>query len=228
MKKQKEVIIISLGGSLIVPNKINTLFLKKFKTLILSEIKKGKRFILICGGGYTARAYQKTAKYLTKLNHTELDWLGIHCTLLNAQLIKTIFSGTAHKNIVENPTKKLRFKKLLIACGWKPGCSTDYDAVLLARTFKAKTIINLSNITKAYTKDPKKYKSAKPITKTTWKEFRKIIGDKWIPGANYPFDPVASKLAEKLKLKTVIMKGTNLKNLKNYLDNKKFIGTTIE
>ena len=226
--KKEEVIVISLGGSLIVPDKINPLFLKKFKSLILSEIKKGKKFILICGGGHTARNYQKTAKSLSKLNSTELDWLGIHCTWLNAQLVKTIFSKIAHNKIVENPTKKLRFKKLLIACGWKPGCSTDYDAVLLARTFKAKTIINLSNITKAYTKDPKKYKSAKPITKTTWKEFRKIVGNKWIPGANYPFDPIASKLAEKLKLKTVIMKGTNLKNLKNYLNNKKFIGTTIK
>ena len=66
------------------------------------------------------------------------------------------------------------------------------------------------------------------MDKVNWKKFRAIVGDKWVPGANFPFDPVASKLAEKLKLKVAIMKGTNLKNLDNYLNNKKFIGTIIE
>ena len=52
-------IIISLGGSIVVPDKIDYNFLKKFRALILKHVKKGKRFVLICGGGATARLYQK-------------------------------------------------------------------------------------------------------------------------------------------------------------------------
>ena len=222
-------IVISLGGSIVVPDKIDYNFLKKFRALILKHVKKGKRFILICGGGATARLYQKAASKVFKLSAEDLDWIGIHSTRLNAHLMRTIFEDIAHKRIIRNPTEEIKFnEKILIAAGWKPGCSTDYDAVLLARNFKSHSVINLSNIKKAYTKDPKKYKDAKPLDKINWKKFREIVGNKWIPGANFPFDPVASKLAEKLKLKVAIMKGTNLKNLDDYLNNKKFIGTTIE
>ena len=41
--------------------------------------------------------------------------------------------------------------------------------------------------------DPRKDKNAKPIDKITWTDFRKLVGDEWIPGMNAPFDPVASK-----------------------------------
>ena len=222
-------IVISLGGSIVVPDKIDYNFLRKFRALILKHVKKGKRFILICGGGATAREYQKAASKVFKLSSEDLDWIGIHSTRLNAHLMRTIFEDISHKKIIRNPKEEIKFKeKILIAAGWKPGCSTDYDAVLLARNFKSHSVINLSNIRKAYTKDPKKYKTAKPLDKVNWKDFRKIVGDKWVPGANFPFDPVASKLAEKLGLKIAIMKGTNLKNLDNYLNKKKFIGTIIE
>lgn len=49
----EETIIISLGGSLIVPDQIDTNFLKDFKTLVLSNVAKGKKFVIITGGGKT-------------------------------------------------------------------------------------------------------------------------------------------------------------------------------
>ena len=68
----------------------------------------------------------------------------------------------------------------------------------LARLLKSKRVINLTNVDYVYNKNPKKFKDAKPIKDLTWKQFKKIIGGKWSPGANVPFDPIASKLAEKL------------------------------
>ena len=38
----EEIIIVSLGGSLIIPEEIDKEFLKDFKKIILSQIKKGK------------------------------------------------------------------------------------------------------------------------------------------------------------------------------------------
>jgi len=43
-----------------------------------------------------------------------------------------------------------------------------------------------------------------------------------------PFDPKASKLAKKLKLKVAIINGKELEQLENFLNKKEFIGTTIQ
>ena len=69
---------------------------------------------------------------------------------------------------------------------------------------------------------------SKKIKEITWPDFRKIVGNKWDPGLNAPFDPVASALAEKLRLKVIITQGRNINNLEKILSNKTFIGTVIE
>ena len=224
-----KTIVISLGGSIVVPGKVNTRFLKGFRKLIIPQIKKRFRFIIIVGGGKTCRDYQKAASKITKLTSEDIDWLGIHTTRLNAHLLRTIFREYSHRRVIKNPTEKnIKFReKILVAAGWKPGWSTDYDAVMLAKNFHIKTIINLTNISHVYNKDPKKHKDAKPLKRLSWQGYRKIVGSKWDPGLNLPFDPVASKVAQKLKLKVVILKGTNLKNLENFLNGKGFVGTTI-
>jgi uridylate kinase len=116
----------------------------------------------------------------------------------------------------------------LVAAGWRPGFSTDYDAVLLAKYFKIKKVINLSNIDFVYDKDPKKFPGAKKITGISWADFRKMVGNKWDPGMNVPFDPVASQTAQEIGLEVAIMNGRSLKNLENYIEGKKFKGTVIK
>ncbi len=234
--KKDEIIIISLGGSLIAPKTgIDHEFLKKFRKLIISEIKKAKKFVIVTGGGNTARVYQQAANKITKLTKDDQDWIGIHSTRLNAQLIKTIFRKYAHPRINKNPRTKADIREhfknnesIMVAAGWRPGWSTDYVSTILAERLGAKTVINLSNIEYAYDKDPNKYKNAKKIETINWKDFRKIVGNVWDPGLSMPFDPIASKLAQKLKLKVVICDGKNIANLKKLFAEKKFKGTIIE
>ncbi|NTW22041.1 UMP kinase [Candidatus Falkowbacteria bacterium] len=224
----KNITIISLGGSLIVPDGIDTAFLKGFKRLIDGLTAKGQRFVIICGGGRTARVYQSAAKSVIKLTDEDIDWLGIHATRINSHLMRTIFYQTAHPAIIKDPTEKIDFKEsVLIAAGWKPGWSTDYDAVLIAEQLGAKRLINLSNIEYVYDRDPKKFKDAKKIEMSNWQDFRKLLPEKWSPGSNSPFDPIASKLAERLGMEVDILDGKDLKNLKLCLQEKKFKGTTI-
>jgi len=221
-------IIISLGGSIIFPNEIDNTFLKKFKELILKLIKKGNKFAIYCGGGKLARDYQKAASKIIGYNKEGMDWLGIASTYLNAFLLKVIFKGFAEEKIIENPTEKIKFKKPILLCsGWKPGWSTDYDAVLLAKNLKVDTVINMTDVDYVYNKNPKKYRDAKPIKEISWKNFKKLVGNKWKPGINLPFDPIAAKEAEKLRLRVIII-GKNLGNLKNFLDGKDFKGTIIK
>ncbi len=219
-----EKIIISLGGSLIVPGVIDIEFLKEFRNLILS---RSKQFILICGGGSVARKYQEAYKKIRDGDENLMDQIGISATHLNASLVKSIFHENSENTIIENPNTINDFnKKIQLACGWKPGFSTDYDAVIIAKKLGVKKIINMSNIDFVYDKDPKKYSDAKPLDKISWSNFRALVGDIWSPGLNMPFDPVAAKEAESLGLEVNII-GKDINNLKNLLEKKEFIGTTI-
>ena len=225
---KKETIVFSLGGSIIVPKEIDVKFLSRFRDLIIQILPRYKQVILVTGGGHICRVYQKAASQVIKVSNNDLDWIGIAATRYNAELVRAIFSGHAYPEVIEDPTKKVKTnKKLLIGCGWKPGCTSDKDAVLIAQTYNASSVVNLSNISYVYDKDPKKFHHAQPITKMNWKEFFQVIGESFRPGMNAPFDPMAAKLARRLKLKVVIMKGTNLGNLKKFLDGKEFEGTEI-
>ena len=224
----KKTIVMSLGGSIIVPNTVDIQFLKNFKKTIERFIKKKYRFVIYCGGGKTARNYQKAASNIINLNNKKLDWIGIHATILNANFMKILFGDVAEEHIVMDPTKKIKFnKKILIAAGWKPGWSTDYDTVLLAKNLKLNTLINMSNIDYVYDCDPKKNKNARKIKNICWKHYKKIAGNKWKAGLNKPFDPIATREAEKIRLKVTII-GKNLRNFESLLNNGKFKGTVIE
>ena len=230
MVKKQEAIILSLGGSLIVPQgKIAVNFLKKFKKLILKLLKQGYKIVVITGGGGVNRQYNQGAQRIAKIKDLDLDWLGISITKVNAELVRTIFSKYAYSQVIADPNTKIKTsKKLIIASGWKPGCSSDKDAVLWAKNLKAKTIINMSDINYVYDKDPDKYADAKPLKQISWKDFLKIVGTKWSPRTSAPFGPPASKLAQKLKLKVIVLNGKKLKNLENCLKGKNFQGTIIK
>jgi len=116
---------------------------------------------------------------------------------------------------------------VLIAAGWKPGRSSDDDAVRLAHVYGSTTIVNLSNVDYIYDKDPRKFKTAKKIEHATWKDYFRIFEAKWRPGANVPFDPIAARFAQRHGQKVVIANGKDLKNLQNILAGKPFKGTQL-
>ncbi|MCL2720297.1 MAG: UMP kinase [Treponema sp.] len=225
------VTVISLGGSIVAPDKVDIEYLKKFVELIRSFIESdcGRHFIFVVGGGGPARHYQNAYREISA-NSIDLnaDWIGIMATRLNAQLIKALMCKWCNQEVVTNPTEVQPLTgHVLVAAGWKPGFSTDYDAVLLAERFGADMVINLSNIEKVYTADPKIDPNAKPIDNIKWADFRLIVGDEWVPGKNVPFDPIASRHAEKIGLKVICAGGRDLENLKKILNGEEYTGTTI-
>jgi uridylate kinase len=115
-----------------------------------------------------------------------------------------------------------------IAAGWKPGWSTDYCAVTLAQDYGISTVVNLTNIDQVYDHDPKKFPDAKPLSNLSWAEYRAMAGEKWVPGMNLPFDPIASKLADKHHVTVKILNGNNLSNVEKALNGEAFTGTVIQ
>ena len=220
-------IIISLGGSVIMQEKPDIEFLISFKELILNLTKKDFQFVIFCGGGKIARDYQDYARQFQDVSQESLDWIGIYATRLNACLLKTMFDKNVDGEIITDPTKKIKFRaNIKIASGWKPGWSTDYDAVLVGKQLKAKLVINITNVDYVYDKDPKKNPDAKPIKEITWKGLRKMFPSDWQPGLNSPFDPVASREAEKFGISVYIV-GKDITNLKRLISGEKFAGTII-
>ena len=212
-----------------MPEQLDVRFLKRFASLITTYVRAGRRFIIIVGGGKIARHYQAAAKRVTKLTREDLDWLGIHATRLNAHLLRTVFRTYAYSRIITNRRKihpRVR-QPIVIAAGFTPGSSTDYNAVLLARAYKATTILNLSNIDWVYDADPRTHAHAKPLQTMTWKAFQKLVGTTWDPGANVPFDPVASRWAARWKMRVIITRGTDFANLRKLLDDRAARGTVI-
>lgn len=234
LQKTNKRFILSLGGSLIVPNGgIDIKFLKKFEEYIRKKVAQGCRFFIVTGGGATCRHYRDAAAGVCgkKITKDDLDWLGVHATRLNGHLMRTIFRDIAYKYFIKHYDmidKKALDYKVVIGVGWKPSWSTDYDAVLLAQDYSIDKVINLTSIDMVYDKDPAKFKDAKPIKKMSWSKLLGVTDQKFTPGMNTPFDPVASKLAKEIGLKVIICNGRNLENLDNIIEEKKFVGTVIE
>lgn len=221
-------IIISLGGSLIVPEEVDMGFLKDFKKLILSQVEKGKRFVIITGGGKICRKYQNSAKELGDPSKEELDWIGIASLKLNAELLRVIFGSYAHEKVIANLRENFSSDKpIIIGSADVPGHSTDTDAVFAANTLSAKKVINLSNTDYVYDSDPRTNPDAKKFEKISWSEYRNLIPKEWDPGLSSPFDPIASRIAEENNLEVIIMNGKPISNLESCLEGKEFLGTII-
>ncbi|MFA5954549.1 MAG: UMP kinase [Patescibacteria group bacterium] len=219
--------ILSLGGSIIVPDEIDIAFLKKFKELIISF--KSRRFAISCGGGGTNRQYNEAAKILGVPTAYDLDWIGIRSLTLNAELVRTMFGPLAHKKIILNPEKLkvIPREKIIMGAAFEEGHSSDWDSVLWAKKVGSKEIINLSNIKQVYTADPKIDKKAKPIHEMNWSNYLKIIGTKWSPRLSTPFDPTAAALAKKLGISVYILNGRQIGNVKRIIEGKSFTGTVL-
>ncbi len=223
--------VISLGGSIVVPDEINVSLLGKLKTIVEEYLTaaRERRLIIVVGGGAPARKYQQAYREIVQASENDTqDWIGITATRLNAQLLAGVFQSQCSDQVVTDPTADIKFTgRILIAAGWKPGFSTDYDAVLLAERYSADTVINLSNIQKVYTEDPKHNPDAQPLDTVTWKQFQDIVGDTWVPGKNLPFDPVATKYAAELNLRVIVASGQKIETVQAILNEKPFEGTII-
>ena len=230
--------VLSLGGSIVAPDSPDPEFLAAFRAFVSSylAVSQERRLILVVGGGGPARSWQKAYRAALApsgagalgLSDEAQDWIGIAATRLNAQLVKGVLGDLCLDPVVTDPVAEFAFTgRVLVAAGWKPGFSTDFDAVVLAERFGARSVLNLSNIAKVYTADPRVDPSARPIDSISWTEFRDLVGDEWVPGKNVPFDPIATKKASGLGLEVVCAAGKDLANLGDILEGRPFVGTVI-
>lgn len=217
------MIVISLGGSRIIPKDIDVDFLLELRKAILRKISSSpkEKIAIVCGGGFLARTYQNSLRNIFERSITKdsrkderssnvtLDRLGILATKMNAFLVKSMFRG---------------IKNVSVHSGTVPGHSTDFVATSIASRHKSSTVINFSNILYVYDKDPRLNKDAVRIERISYSDFEKQFGKEWVPGKNVPFDPKALALAKKKRIKVIF--SDSIPDLENALDGK-YSGTII-
>ncbi len=229
---KKKVIVISLGGSLIIPNQIDVKFLRKFKKTLLKNTKK-YRFVVVCGGGSTAREYiNGLAKEKVQKKKFHQGLLGIASTRLNARFMTYFFGEDANKGIPHDMGEVKGMLKYydVVFCGalrYAKDETSDGTSAKLARYFDT-IFINMTNVKGLYAKNPKKYKNAKFIPKISWKDFKKKADSlSFKPGQHFVLDQQAAKIIKKYKIPTYIL-GQDMKQLEAVLKGKKFKGTIVE
>ena len=226
----KKVIVLSLGGSLIIPGDINTNYLKDFKKVVLKNKSKYK-FIIVCGGGSLARKYISSLRDIN-IGEKFQSYSGISARRTNARFMSYFFNQDQKRGIPDKTreVKKYIKKYDIVFCGaleYEPNQTSDSTSAEIAKKFKCE-FINLTDVKGLHDKNPKKFKNAKFIPKISWKDFDIIASKlKFKPGQHFVLDQSASKIIKKHKITTYIL-GKDMKQLDNLLNGKKFTGTKID
>lgn len=228
----KKVIVISLGGSLIVPKKMDFNVLESFKH-VLRKHYRTHRFVVVCGGGTIAREYISLIKH-EKRSHKEESLAGIRATRMNAEFMMQFFGkDDANDKLpmdMEEVEDNLK-KNNVVFCGalrYTAKSTSDSTAARLANKFNT-NFINITNIQGLYTSNPITHpKTAKFIPRIGWEEFDKMANKrKYHSGQHFVLDQKAATLIHKHRIRTYII-GPHMSNLDKILSNKSFLGTLIE
>ncbi|MBI4090220.1 MAG: UMP kinase [Candidatus Kerfeldbacteria bacterium] len=220
----KEAIVISLGGSVMVPNRIDTVFLRRFAAFV-RWLAKSRRVIVVAGGGATARAYLESARQIGVRLPTALHWIGVRACQLNAELLRAAL-GIARPVLMDPEAVALSQARITVAAPPQAGGTSDFRTVIIARRVYAKAVFNITNVDGVYTADPGRYRRAKRLAKLSWSDYRKMFGSTVRPGAHFPFDPVAARAAAAAKLEVMVL-SKNIRNLQKATAGRVFRGTRI-
>jgi uridylate kinase len=227
---KKQVVVLSLGGSIIIPDNVDSKFLKEFKKIILKNTKNYK-FVIVCGGGSVARKYISALREI-KANEKLQSLAGISATRMNARFMSYFFGLDPEKGIPDKlrKVKKYLKKQDVVFCGaleYKPNQTSDSTSADIAKYFET-FFINLTNVDGLHDKNPQEFKNARHIPWISWQDFDDMVNKiKFKPGQHFVLDQTASKIILKNKIPTYIL-GKSLQQLDNVLHNKRFIGTIIE
>jgi len=241
--------IIKFGGSILNPDgKYNPKVIQEFIKLVQDSKEK---FIFVVGGGKLCRLIQSASQpFLTNAlkdkNKISLanDELGLAVTKINASYVldkfKRQLKSQVYPEIILDPTQKVKSSaRIFFAGGWKPGCSTDKDMMMLAEAFQAKNVFKitdfpfvkkikpLSLLNKSKEEKEKVLNKAENITAMNWEELQNLVGTKWVPGLNTPFDPEAVKIGLRLRKRLTLYIGKK-EEFSNWIKSQNFRGTVVK
>ncbi|MCR4284599.1 MAG: hypothetical protein NUV97_00970 [archaeon] len=199
--------VISLGGSRIIPEEVDNSFLIRFKKMIDSH--PTHKFVVVTGGGSTARKYISSLKKLNK-NTKDQSLSGIAITRFHAGFMSRLFGKKANEDIPKNmhKVKSLLLKNQVVFAGalrYEENNTSDGTSAKIAG-YLGCPFINLTNIKGLYTSNPKTHKRAKFIKAISWKNFNEIAKKiKYEAGQHFVLDQSAAEVIMNKRISTYIV-----------------------
>lgn len=223
-------ITICFGGSIVAPEEPNVNLIQEIAKTVHALKSKNYDVLIVTGGGGPARMYMGAAQKFGA-PHVELDKIGIDVTRLHARMLISALGEIAEQDpmtTVEAAVRAAFKNKVPVMGGTTPGQTTDAVAAMLAKASGSQLLIFFSDVDGVYTADPKRDPKAKKIERMTTRELGKRFATvKAEPGMKTIIDPIAAKLIERSKFKTLVMGAHEIKRLPEILEGAGHSGTTI-
>lgn len=221
-----KTVVVSVGGSVVLSEEANTVFLKDLTTLF-KKISTNYKLFIIVGGGNIARQYIQLGRDLG-FDEDTLDLIGIDVTRVNARIITNLI-GVSNREIPHTTDEALQLNfPIIVMGGTDPKHSTDLVGAELAEKTNAVRFVNATNVDGIYDKDPKKYKDAKQFKEVAIDLLIAQYGTKWgSAGKNIFLDAPALEIIQRAKIPTFIVNGKRLDQFEKALTGQSFDGTKI-
>ncbi|MEA3558058.1 MAG: UMP kinase [Candidatus Thermoplasmatota archaeon] len=222
-------VVISLGGSILVKDEDDASYIREL-VILLNELGPDNVFIVITGGGRTARKYIGIGRDLGA-NESLLDSIGIQATLLNAwTMISAMGDGVYPRPVtsIEEAIIGASMNGISVGGGTHPGHTTDTVAALTAERWGADLFLNLTAVSGAYTSDPNRDDDAEQIPKMTSSELLELVSStRRGAGSHSVLDPLASAIVHRAAIRTCILDGRDLSSVRAAIQGEKFDGTVV-
>ena len=220
-------IVISIGGSVVLSEDLDKSFFKDFSSMIKDFSRFFKIFIVV-GGGKIARHYISFGRSLN-FDEKKLDEIGIDVTRINAKILAKIL-GLKQKNMPNTTDEALDIDASVVVMGGTiPGHSTDFVGAELAMKTNASKYIIATNVDGVYDKDPNKFDDAVQLKNINISDLIEEYGTDWkSAGKNIVIDGPALSIIDKANIKTFVLNGKKINEIRNVLNDKEFNGTVIK
>lgn len=224
-----EKVVVSLGGSVLVPGEDDARHLADLSAL-LRRLSSRVRLFAVTGGGRVARYYIETGRGLG-VSERRLDELGIGITRMNARLLGAALRGRANPEPARTYSEAARFAKryrIVIMAGTRPGHTTDRVSASLARFVGATRIVNATSVDGVYTADPRTDPRAHRLERITFDDLVRLSGEGHrAAGPSVVFDPVAARVVARDRIPLSVVRGRDLRALEAAILGRPFRGTLV-
>ncbi len=224
-----ENVVVSLGGSVLVPGEDDARYLADLVTL-LTAASRQVRLFAVTGGGRVARYYIETGRMLD-IPEPRLDELGIGITRMNARLLGAALKGRANREPAQSYAEAVRLARrhpIVLMAGTRPGHTTDRVSASLARAVHAARIVNATSVDGVYTADPRTNPEARRLERIGFEELVRLAGEGHrTAGPNVVFDPVAARVLARDRIPLSVVRGRDLGALEAAILGKPFHGTLV-
>ncbi len=225
---EMKTIVISLGGSVLVPS-LESNNIAAYADM-LSRLAQQFRVFVVVGGGGEARRYISAARSLA-IDEATSDEIGILVTRLNATMLISALGQVAYPVVPVSHYEALEAAtsgRIVIMGGVTPGQTTDAVSAVLAERAGADLLINATSVDGIYSADPKKDPNAKKLDLLSPEELLAIVqGGRMDAGANNVIDIVAAKVVQRNTIPLLVIDGKHPDNIAAALFDGIFTGTLI-